>query len=103
MIKQYIDLDKGCATNKATFKKLGIPFSVRVTARISARDESTAELQFNMAYFKIWFLPEIPVPIGIFKPRGTLKTTYLSNKCRVGRGDKGGIFVLMKEENNVLD
>lgn len=36
------------------------------------------------------------LPLDSVKPRGWLKTTYLDNDFRVGRGDKGSIFVAAK-------
>lgn len=33
------------------------------------------------------------VPLGSIKPRGWVQTTYLDEDFRVGRGDKGSIFV----------
>ncbi|EFJ43960.1 hypothetical protein VOLCADRAFT_121362 [Volvox carteri f. nagariensis] len=36
---------------------------------------------------------KVTIPLGWLKPKGWIETTYLDNDLRIGRGDKGSIFV----------
>lgn len=98
-VTQTIDIPNLRAENTAEFPWLfGIRMRVRVDAKLTPlEDNATVEVRFRNVYFKIGFLPELWFPLWIFRPKGTLKTTYLSKQCRIGRGDKGSLFILTRE------
>jgi PAP_fibrillin len=62
-----------------------------VSACILYNSESLVNVQFKQ--FEIGAL-KVKAPA---KARGALDTTYLDNTLRLSRGDKGNIFVLIKE------
>jgi hypothetical protein len=35
----------------------------------------------------------LALPLTLLAPRGSVETTYLDNALRIGRGDKGSVFV----------
>ncbi len=97
-VTQTLDLPALRAENAAEFPwLLGIRVRVRVDARLTPlEDNATVEVRFRNVFFKVGPLPELWFPLWIFRPKGTLKTTYLSQECRVGRGDKGSLFILVR-------
>lgn len=97
-VTQTIDVAALRAENTASFSILGfLPIQVRVDANVSPLpDNETLEVLFQNAYFKVGPLPTISLPIRFFGSRGTLRTTYLTQNCRIGRGDKGSLFVLVR-------
>ena len=63
-----------------------------VRARLTPRDDGrTVDVQFLR--FGIGWL-RIPAPAAA---KGVLETTYLDDTLRVSRGDKGNLFVLVRE------
>jgi hypothetical protein len=72
---------------------------LRIEASISPVGDSQSELlvKFDKAALRIWPLPfEFVVPILWFGAKGRLDTTYLSDDVRIGRGDKGTLFCLVR-------
>ena len=64
-----------------------------VRATLEPRDDGrTADVQFRR--FGVGWL-RMPAPKSA---RGVLETTYLDDELRVGRGDKGNTFVLVRED-----
>jgi len=64
----------------------------QVKAKLTPRDDGrTVDVQFKQ--FGIGWL-RVPAPASA---RGILETTYLDESLRVSRGDKGNLFVLVRE------
>jgi len=36
---------------------------------------------------------QLELPLSLLSPRGAVETTYLDEDVRIGRGDKGSVFV----------
>ena len=98
-VTQTLDITKLRAENAAEFPGLfGVRTRVRVDANLTPLDDNaTVEVRFRNVFLKYGVLPELWFPIWIFRPKGTLKTTYLSKECRIGRGDKGSLFILVRD------
>ena len=89
-ILQSIDVGKLKAKNEEWVLR-GL-MKNQVVADLEPRDDGrTADVQFRT--FGIGWL-RIPAPK---KARGVLETTYLDADLRIGRGDKGNLFVLTRE------
>lgn len=99
-VTQTLEVAKGRVQNAATFSVLGVGAEVSVDASFEIADEDTVEVYFEWAKFKLGVFPEISVPLsmGKKKPGGSVRTTYLSERCRLGRGNKGTLFVLVRGE-----
>lgn len=93
---QNIDVERGVLENKA----VGKWFVFRVEASFAAAEGSatTVEVLFKKAWFQFGFLPEFSVPISWLGGRGTLDCTYIDENIRLGRGDKGTLFVLLRPD-----
>jgi len=83
-IYQTIDVERLRARNRETF-----PFFNAVDADVTPTSASGVDVQF--VRFKIFGVVGVDAPASA---RGALDTTYLDSELRVGRGDKGNLFVL---------
>lgn len=95
---QLIDIKNLRAENAASFKGwFGLPLTVKIDANIvPLEDMKTVRVEFRNFFLFIANTPVFWFPLWLFRPKGTLTTTFLSEDCRVGRGDKGSIFFLVK-------
>mmetsp|Transcript_52582 Transcript_52582/g.167183 ORF Transcript_52582/g.167183 Transcript_52582/m.167183 type:complete len:248 (-) Transcript_52582:23-766(-) len=89
---QVIDLEGGRVENLAEFVALGIDGSLNILGTAVARDDVKVDVEFTEFQFKLGAV-EFSVPLGWVKARGWVETTYVDDELRVGRGDKGSIFV----------
>ena len=84
-IYQTLDVEAGLARNEE-----GPPLFAAVDAELSPTSASAVDVQFTR--FELFAgLVGFPAPSSA---RGALDTTYLDDELRVGRGDKGNLFVL---------
>lgn len=89
-ILQSIDAERLAAMNEEWV--LGGLLKNQVRAELAPRDDGrTVDVQFKR--FGIGWL-RVPAPASA---RGVLETTYLDDALRVSRGDKGNLFVLVRE------
>ena len=89
-ILQSISVDKLAAKNEEWVLRGLLKNSVR--AALTPRDDGrTVDVQFKR--FGIGWL-RIPAPASA---KGVLETTYLDDTLRLSRGDKGNLFVLVKD------
>ena len=89
-ILQDINAEKLTAKNEEWV--LGGLLRNSVRARLEPRDDgATVDVIFKR--FGIGWL-KLPAPKSA---RGVLTTTYLDDEMRISRGDRGNIFVLVKE------
>lgn len=89
-ILQSIDASKLAAKNEEWVLRGLLKNSVR--AKLTPRDDGrTVDVQFKR--FGIGWL-RIPAPPSA---RGVLETTFLDDSLRISRGDKGNLFVLVRD------
>lgn len=101
-VLQNVDIARGVVENRAEGGGwLGTV--LRVEAEFQKVEGSTSEVEvlFRKAFFGFRNL-ELAFPIQWIGGRGRLDTTYLSGEVRVGRGDKGTLFVLVRPEESSL-
>ncbi|KAK3287652.1 hypothetical protein CYMTET_4852 [Cymbomonas tetramitiformis] len=91
-IFQYIDTSKMAALNRETW-----PFFNEVKASLTATSKSEVAVQFT--FFKLLGLLPVKAPPTA---TGDLNTTYVDEELRIGRGNKGNLFVLLKEKDGCL-
>ena len=89
-IYQTIDARRARARNRETF-----PFFNAVDADLTPKSPSAADVQF--VRFSIFGILGVDAPASA---RGALDTTYLDENLRVGRGDKGNLFVLAMHDRS---
>ena len=102
---QRFDLEGGIVDNVAVFKVLGRyegRLTIRGTVRQPPSDEAKSFVKFTSFFLQFgdggW---KVEVPLAKLVddaklPRGWLQTTYMSEpmgETRIGRGDKGSVFV----------
>ena len=93
-IYQTIDTERLRARNRETF-----PFFNAVDADLTPTSLSGVNVQF--VKFQIFGVIKVDAPASA---RGALDTTYLDADVRVGRGDKGNLFVLrMRDREKRLE
>ena len=85
------DARRARARNRETF-----PFFNAVDADLTPKSPSAADVQF--VRFSIFGMFGVDAPASA---RGALDTTYLDEELRVGRGDKGNLFVLAMRDASV--
>ena len=72
-------------------------------AALEARRRSETvrvDVAFTSFGLKLGALPELRVPVGWANLRGWVDTTYLDTDLRLGRGDKGSLFVTARQKEN---
>ncbi|XP_071711386.1 fibrillin-5, chloroplastic isoform X2 [Rutidosis leptorrhynchoides] len=96
------DLDKGKAVNVIKFNVRGLNlFSGKLVIEASFKISSKSRV--DICYNNSTIVPDqlmnmfrknYDVLLGIFNPDGWLEITYLDDTLRIGRDDKGNIFIL---------
>ena len=69
---------------------------LRVTVGGSAVAASPTRLDVQFLDFEVALEPtplRLALPLSLLAPRGAVETTYLDGEVRIGRGDKGSVFV----------
>jgi len=99
---QTIDLEKSQAVNKVAFI---VPGNVYGALTIEASFEIVSPSRVSIAYqnsslvpnqLQALFQKNFDLLLSIFNPEGWLELTYVDEDMRIGRDDKGNIFVLEK-------
>ncbi|KAG0613090.1 hypothetical protein M758_6G075900 [Ceratodon purpureus] len=95
---QVIDTEGGAAENIAEFTFLGREGSLTIYGSVtkSAATEKGAvrvDVTFDSFVLKIGSIAFPSVSLSWISPKGWIETTYLDENFRIGRGDKGSIFV----------
>ncbi|KAK9068608.1 hypothetical protein SSX86_012723 [Deinandra increscens subsp. villosa] len=99
---QVIDVDKGKAVNVIMFNVRGLNlFSGKlvIEASFSISSKSRVDIRYNSStivpdQLMNMFRKNYDVLLGIFNPDGWLEITYVDETLRIGRDDKGNIFIL---------
>jgi len=104
---QDIDAEGGKVQNRAELSVFGTPCSLRIdgSCRLVPAEETGGEaVRLAVAFIavELWVgagaeKPILRVPLGWANggkgPQGFVDTTYLDSELRLGRGDKGSVFV----------
>lgn len=103
-ITQVIDTDAGRVENIAEFKiansadgYLNVEGTVEPASTSGSEEAVRVDVQFTAFSLKIGALPSLKIPLGIANPTGWVDTTYLDEDFRIGRGDKGSVFVTARQ------
>lgn len=90
---QNIDVRDGRVENIAEFATLfGIQGELNIQGTICVVSDVRADVEFVRFVLRVGKV-SIAVPLTWVKPKGYVDTTYLDETLRIGRGDKGSIFI----------
>ncbi|OIW18181.1 hypothetical protein TanjilG_31301 [Lupinus angustifolius] len=104
---QNIDIAKSKAVNVIKFSAMGLNLlSGKLSIEASFKIASTTRVDINSENSTITpdqlmnvFRKNYDLLLGIFNPEGWLEITYVDESMRIGRDDKGNIFVLERFED----
>lgn len=99
---QTIDVAKGKAVNVIKFSVKGLNLlngQLTVEASFKVASKSRVEINYDKssitpAQLMNMFRKNYELLLGIFNPQGWLEITYVDDDIRIGRDDKGNIFIL---------
>ncbi|KAH7445492.1 hypothetical protein KP509_01G011500 [Ceratopteris richardii] len=98
---QVIDVERGIAKNIADFTFLGRNGTLTIQGKASpsqvvGKERVRLDVTFDSFSVKIgdWTFPTIS--LQWINPQGWVDTTFLDQDMRVGRGDKGSVFVSVR-------
>ncbi|KAK7318486.1 hypothetical protein RJT34_03188 [Clitoria ternatea] len=105
---QTIDISQSKAVNMIKFSAKGLSLlSGQLSIEASFKIASTTRVDINFENSTITpdqlmnvFRKNYDLLLGIFNPEGWLEITYVDETMRIGRDDKGNIFVLERFEDN---
>ncbi|KAG0451984.1 hypothetical protein HPP92_025917 [Vanilla planifolia] len=105
-IYQIIDVEKAKAKNVINFNAKGIKsltgqLIIEALYRIASKTRVNIELEnssITPAQLMCLFQKNYDLLIAIFNPEGWLEITYVDEFMRIGRDDKGNIFVMERAE-----
>eukprot|EP00980_Cylindrotheca_fusiformis_P029918 scaffold24028_cov152-Cylindrotheca_fusiformis.AAC.9 len=105
--KQIFDLSENKVYNEVVLPNALV--RVGGSFRLSENNDRRAVVKFEECKVDVGFLKlDLGFLFGIIRlvkgttENGWLETTYLSDKLRIGRGNKGSLFVLTRDEGAVL-
>lgn len=107
VVKQIFDVNKMTATNLVTldFGKVSIAGTFRPSKNVPTRaviSFTNVDITLNNGLeLKLGFLFSILALFRGNKENGWLETTYLGDDMRIGRGNKGSMFVLTRDVDAV--
>ncbi|XP_030500032.2 fibrillin-5, chloroplastic isoform X2 [Cannabis sativa] len=105
---QTIDVAKSKAVNVIKFNVRGFKMlDGQLTIEASFKIASRSRVEINYDHSTIipdqlmnMFRKNYDLLLGIFNPEGWLEITYVDDILRIGRDDKGNIFILERSEEN---
>jgi len=107
---QEINTPTGKIQNLAKFSLLGRPGFLNIKGRCliaesktSAEERTRVDVTFECVDIQVEGLGKIRVPLDWIRPQGWVETTYLDEDFRVGRGDKGSVFVAVRTKGSPID
>nr|GEY37899.1 probable plastid-lipid-associated protein 7, chloroplastic [Tanacetum cinerariifolium] len=103
---QLIDVAKGKAVNMIMFNARGLNlFSGKliIEASFKISSKSRVDIRYNTStivpdQLMNLFRKNYDILLGIFNPDGWLEITYVDETLRIGRDDKGNIFILERSK-----
>lgn len=99
---QLVDLKKGRVRNVVTFRfpgreKRQATLFVDIDFKPNDDDLRRVDVRFHSVRLIVTkSRMDTNFPLGIFGPRGWLRTTYIDESIRITRGHKGSVFVLCR-------
>eukprot|EP00471_Norrisiella_sphaerica_P012842 CAMPEP_0184503910 /NCGR_PEP_ID=MMETSP0113_2-20130426/52172_1 /TAXON_ID=91329 /ORGANISM="Norrisiella sphaerica, Strain BC52" /LENGTH=216 /DNA_ID=CAMNT_0026893495 /DNA_START=173 /DNA_END=823 /DNA_ORIENTATION=+ len=99
---QEIDVDTGKVQNLAKFTFLGRPGTLNIQGSCSVASPTRVDVTFEAVDIRIEGLGSWRVPLNWVNPKGWVETTYLDPDFRIGRGDKGSVFIAARTKSNPL-
>lgn len=97
---QRIDVEAGRIENLAEFVLLSrFPGYLNINGSAERISDDRIQVGFVDCQLKIGSLQPLRIPLEWVKARGWVDTTFLDETLRVGRGDKGSIFVAARISN----
>ncbi|MCO5577345.1 hypothetical protein L7F22_031174 [Adiantum nelumboides] len=104
---QTIDADKNRAANMITFSVAGLGMlsgALTIEASFVVSSATRVDIKFEKStivpLLKL-FQKNYDMLLNIFNPEGWLEITYIDDEMRVGRDDKGNIFVLERTTHSL--
>ncbi|CAN6438992.1 unnamed protein product [Victoria cruziana] len=99
---QYIDIDEGKALNIINFQVKGLKMlkgQLTIVANFRVTSPSRVEIEYQDSTIAPGqllnlFKKNYDLLLAIFNPEGWLDITYVDEDLRIGRDDKGNLFVL---------
>ncbi|MCO5547025.1 hypothetical protein L7F22_000466 [Adiantum nelumboides] len=106
---QTIDADKNRAANMITFSVAGLGMlsgALTIEASYVVWSATRVDIKFEKstivpAQLLKLFQKNYDMLLSIFNPEGWLEITYIDDEMRVGRDDKGNIFVLERTRHSL--
>ncbi|GER29616.1 plastid-lipid associated protein PAP / fibrillinfamily protein [Striga asiatica] len=108
-IFQIINVAEGKAVNMVKFSARGLNLlSGQLTIEASFKVVSKSVSRVDISYDKSMITPDqlmnvfcknYDLLLGIFSPEGWLETTYVDDSLRIGRDDKGNVFILERQDD----
>ena len=96
---QNIDVENGRVENIAEFATaFGVEGVLNIQGTVQIVSDTRAEVVFDRFVLKLGKL-SVTVPLSWVSPSGYVDTTYLDDTIRIGRGDKGSIFLNARRQN----
>jgi hypothetical protein len=110
---QDVSTETGVVENRAALKLFGVPFEVKIEASCvpviqtdpvtkKAKEKTRLAVAFRSVALELGSFPRVTIPLNWSNdgkgPEGWLDTTYLDDTMRLGRGDKGSMFVTIRRK-----
>ena len=97
-IVQVLDTSGLKASNSETLNFGLFKLPRKVKAELTPMSSSLCAVQFKQFSFGVGDIVKVSAPESF---KGTLDVTYVDEELRLSRGDKGNIFVLVKESDDI--
>jgi len=92
--RQNIDIPGGRVDNVAPFRALGNSGELLITGAASPfEDGKRLGVTFDAVEVRFGSLPPLRLDLSWVNASGWIRTTYVDDDLRIGRGDKGSVFV----------
>ncbi|XAR62324.1 hypothetical protein NMG60_11017047 [Bertholletia excelsa] len=103
---QFIDVAQGKAVNVIKFNVRGLNLfngQLKIEASFTTASESRVDIKYENStvtpnQLMNMFRKNYDLLLSIFNPEGWLEITYVDETLRIGRDDKGNIFILERYE-----
>ncbi|KAL5753969.1 hypothetical protein ACOSP7_022189 [Xanthoceras sorbifolium] len=107
---QNIDVVKGKAVNVIKFNVRGLNMlngQLTIEAFFKIASKSRVDIIYDTStitpdQLMNMFRKNYDLLLGIFNPEGWLEISYVDDTLRIGRDDKGNIFILERSEENIV-
>lgn len=92
-VNQNIAADGASVHNVASFTALGARGALDVRGTVAVASASRVDVVFDRCEVSLGNA-RVAFPLTAVSPAGWVETTYLDDTLRIGRGDKGSLFVV---------